>query len=67
MLSAVAMWEQFGKALCLLLILEGIIPFLYPARWRRLVITLATINDRQLRSIGLVSMLIGLGLLYLLT
>ena len=62
-----AMWENIGTALCLVLVLEGIIPFLYPNRWRQLVITLASINDRQLRIMGLVSMVLGVGVLYLLT
>ena len=59
------MWEEFGKALCLMLVLEGIIPFLYPARWRNLVVRLAIVSDRQLRMMGLVSMLVGVGLLYI--
>lgn len=61
------MWDKLGTALCLVLVLEGIMPFLYPGRWRQLVITLATVNDRQLRTMGLVSMLIGAALLYILT
>lgn len=61
------MWEELGKALCLMLVLEGIMPFLYPGRWRRLVATLAMVNDRQLRIMGLASMLLGAGLLYLIT
>jgi len=53
------MWEILGKALCLVLILEGIIPFLYPTRWRNLVLQLAQISDRQLRTMGLIAMLSG--------
>lgn len=60
------MWEELGRAFCLLLVLEGILPFLYPTRWRQLVASLATINDRQLRIMGLVSMLVGVGLLTVL-
>jgi uncharacterized protein YjeT (DUF2065 family) len=60
------MWEELGKAFCLMLVLEGIIPFLYPTRWRNLVVQLAIISDRQLRIMGLVSMMIGVGLLYIL-
>lgn len=60
------MWEEFGKAFCLLLVLEGILPFLYPTRWRRMVASLATVTDRQLRIMGLLTMLIGVGLLYML-
>lgn len=61
------MWETLGKAICLMLIIEGILPFLYPGRWRQLVFTLATINDKQLRTMGLVCMLIGVIALYLLS
>ena len=60
------MWEELGRALCLLLVLEGIIPFLYPTRWRQLVVSLAQISNRQLRLMGLASMLAGVGCLYLL-
>lgn len=60
------MWEDLGRAFCLMLVLEGIIPFLYPTRWRNLVASLAQVSDSQLRTMGLVSMLIGVGLLYLL-
>lgn len=60
------MWEEFARAFCLLLVLEGVLPFLYPTRWRRLVANLAIITDRQLRIMGLFSMLIGVGLLFLL-
>ena len=61
------MWESLLKAVCLLLIIEGIIPFLYPSKWRSLVAMLASIDDRQLRMMGLTSMLIGVGLLYLIS
>lgn len=60
------MWEDLAKAFCLMLVIEGIIPFLNPGRWRALVSTLATVSDRQLRTMGLVSMLLGAGLLYLI-
>jgi uncharacterized protein YjeT (DUF2065 family) len=52
-------------AFCLMLILEGILPFLYPQRWRRLVVQLAQISDRNMRFLGLASMLLGLALLLL--
>ncbi|MFL0801532.1 MAG: DUF2065 domain-containing protein [Agarilytica sp.] len=59
------MWLELARAACLVLILEGILPFLYPNRWRQAVATLATISDRQLRIIGLASMLAGVALLFL--
>ncbi|MAD47484.1 MAG: hypothetical protein CMI02_01435 [Oceanospirillaceae bacterium] len=60
------LWRELAIAVCLVFILEGVIPFLYPARWRRLVAQLATVDDRTMRMTGLISMLIGLGLLYLI-
>lgn len=57
------MWEELGRACCLLLVLEGILPFLYPTRWRQLATSLAKITDRQLRVMGLISMCLGVGLL----
>ena len=60
------MWEELGKAFCLMLVIEGIVPFLYPGRWRGLVATLASVSDRQLRTMGLISMLLGAGLLYII-
>ncbi len=62
-----SLWHQVLVALSLVLVIEGILPFLYPRRWRRLVAQLAMIDDRNMRMIGLVSMLSGLGLLYLVT
>ncbi|WP_460238555.1 DUF2065 domain-containing protein [Aurantivibrio plasticivorans] len=60
------MWQEILRALCLMLVFEGIMPFLYPKRWRSMVVVMATINDRSLRIIGLVSMAIGVAMLYLL-
>jgi len=62
-----SVWQQFLIAFSLVLVLEGIIPFLYPSRWRRLVVQMATMDDKTMRIIGLVSMLCGLGLLMIVT
>ncbi len=61
------MAEVFLKAMCLLLVLEGVLPFLFPSRWRGAVLKLAEASDRQLRQLGLTSMLLGAGFLYLLS
>ena len=58
------MWQELGIALSLVLVIEGIIPFLYPARWKEMVAILAEVDDKTMRMIGLFSMLIGTGLLY---
>ena len=60
------MWHDLGVALCLVLVIEGIVPFLYPGRWKEMVAVLAEIDDRTMRVVGLVSMLSGTGLLYLI-
>jgi uncharacterized protein YjeT (DUF2065 family) len=59
-------WHVLALAIGLVFIIEGIVPFLYPARWRRLVQQLAATDDRTMRMTGLFSMLLGLGLLYLI-
>jgi uncharacterized protein YjeT (DUF2065 family) len=60
------MWHDVGIALCLVLVIEGIVPFLYPRRWREMVMMLSEIDDRTMRVAGLASMLLGTGLLYLI-
>ncbi|OUS32853.1 hypothetical protein A9R01_10530 ['Osedax' symbiont bacterium Rs2_46_30_T18] len=58
------LYELF-LALCLMLVIEGILPFVYPARWRKLVEQLSEIDDAAIRIIGLVSMLAGVAGIYL--
>ncbi len=60
------MWMELAQAAALMLVLEGIIPFLYPNRWRQLAARLALISDRQLRMIGLGSMVVGVVLLFVI-
>lgn len=52
-------------ALSLLLVLEGILPFISPVRWRETIVVVARLPARQIRIIGLCSMLAGTLLLYL--
>ena len=60
------MWQELGVALCLVPVIEGIIPFLYPRRWRQIVMMLADVSDRDMRIAGFMSMVVGSGLLYLI-
>jgi hypothetical protein len=60
------MWHDVGIALCLVLVIEGILPFLYPRRWREMVMMLSEVDDKTMRVAGLASMLLGTGLLYLI-
>jgi len=59
------MWNDLWVAVALLLVLEGIVPFLSPDAVRRMIAAMAQMDDRSMRIAGLVSMLAGLGLLYL--
>lgn len=61
------MWENFLNAVALMLILEGILPFLSPQTWREAFRRLTEINDSQIRFIGLTSMLVGLLVLFIVT
>lgn len=62
--SVGSMWQELGIALCLVLVLEGILPFLCPRYWRDTLLQLMQLSDRQLRLLGLVSMLLGTTVLY---
>ena len=59
------MWRDIGVAVSLILVLEGILPFLLPGRWRGMVAWLAEVDDATLRLMGLISMIAGTVLLYL--
>lgn len=57
--------EIFVPALALMLVLEGVLPFLAPAAWREAFSRMIQLKDGQLRFMGLMSMLAGLLLLFL--
>ena len=52
-------------ALALVLIIEGLIPFFSPGGYKSMVVQMASMPEKSLRSVGLVLMLVGVGLLYL--
>jgi uncharacterized protein len=51
-------------AFALMLVIEGVLPFLVPTLWRDTFRRLTELTDGQIRFIGLTSMLAGLLLLY---
>jgi uncharacterized protein YjeT (DUF2065 family) len=53
----------FLMALALMLILEGVLPFLAPSVWRDTFRKITQMSDGQIRFVGLSSMLVGLLLL----
>jgi uncharacterized protein YjeT (DUF2065 family) len=59
------MLNDLLAALALMLVVEGILPFLNPAALRRTLEHVGQMDNRSLRIMGLVSMLAGVMLLYL--
>ena len=58
-------WGDLLAALALVLVIEGIVPFVSPQSLRRMLATVSQLDDRSLRITGLVSMIIGVVMLYL--
>ena len=54
------MGTVFVMALALMLILEGVLPFLAPNLWRETFRKITQMSDGQIRFVGLSSMLVGL-------
>jgi len=50
--------------LAMMLVIEGLIPFLFPALWRETFRRLVSLTDGQLRFVGITAMLSGLLMLY---
>lgn len=59
------MWHDLLIAIALLLVIEGVWPFLNPGGLRQALRLMAEQDERSLRIGGLVSMLVGVLLLYL--
>lgn len=61
-----SVWHQLAVACALVFVIEGVLPFLAPGRWRNMVALMATLDNTTMRAMGLLSMLLGLALLYLI-
>ena len=59
-------WLVLGLGLGLALILEGLMPFLSPTRWRKVFAQIQQLNDGQIRFFGALSIAIGLVILLVL-
>ncbi|NOR37795.1 MAG: DUF2065 family protein [Woeseiaceae bacterium] len=57
-------WQEILTAVALLLVIEGMLPFVGPQVYKRLVAQIARLGDNQLRTFGLTSMIAGLVLLF---
>ncbi len=59
--------DLLWAAMALMLVFEGLFPFLSPKGWRATFERLLAMHDGQIRFFGLVSILLGLGLLWFVT
>jgi uncharacterized protein YjeT (DUF2065 family) len=59
------MMHSLLVAVGLVFVLEGLLPFLAPHFWRQVMQQMLMQSDKTLRTFGLASMLIGLGLVYI--
>jgi uncharacterized protein YjeT (DUF2065 family) len=55
--------ENLIAAFGLMLVLEGLLPMIAPARWREVFLQVARLRDGQIRFIGMGSALLGIALL----
>lgn len=60
------MWQELLRAAALVLVIEGVLPFLSPRQFRRSLFALASVEDRWLRIVGLAGMVAGALMLHFL-
>lgn len=53
------LWHDLVRAFGLVLVLEGLWPFLSPSRWRATLLRVSSLDDRLLRGFGLAMMICG--------
>lgn len=59
------MWlDNIVFIIAIVMVFEGILPFLAPQQWKRMLFLILTVDDKKLRRVALASMLIGVFLLY---
>ena len=59
------MATEIFTAVALVLILEGMLPFISPRKYREMVAEISRLGDNQIRNIGLVVMVIGVIVLFI--
>lgn len=57
-------YSQILHAIALLCMFEGILPFMSPKIWRGVMVSLIKQNDKSIRIMGFVCMLMGLAIIY---
>ena len=59
------LWDILLAALALMLVIEGLLPFLSPTSWRSVFERATRMSDGQIRFLGLTSMIAGVLMLLL--
>jgi hypothetical protein len=59
-LAAAGFWDLLLGAFALMLIVEGLLPFISPRQWRGVFERATRLSDGQIRFVGLCSMIAGL-------
>ena len=63
-MTGATFWDYLAGAFALMLVVEGLLPFISPPQWRGVFERALKMTDGQIRFIGLASMLAGLVMLY---
>jgi uncharacterized protein len=58
-------WDSLFTAFALVLVIEGMFPFMSPQGWKQAFTRLLQLQDGQLRFFGLCSMVVGLVLFWI--
>ncbi|HNP34923.1 MAG TPA: DUF2065 domain-containing protein [Woeseiaceae bacterium] len=58
-------WTEILTAVALVLIIEGLLPFASPGRYRQMVAEIVRLGDNHIRSVGLGVIVAGLVLLFI--
>lgn len=59
-------WSEILTAIALLLVIEGMLPFVRPGLYKQLLAQIARVSDSQLRMYGLSAMIAGILLLFIM-
>ena len=58
-------WTDLLAALAIVCVIEGVMPFLNPSGAKRLFAKIAAIEEREMRIVGFVLMLVGVAVLFM--
>jgi uncharacterized protein YjeT (DUF2065 family) len=58
-------WTDLFAALAIVCVIEGVMPFVNPGGMKRLLSRIASMEDREMRIAGFISMAVGLTILFL--